>query len=160
MIRTIPILLFSIILFCSHSKAAELQFFNTDVLGKSTSESITPLQTVTKTEELVIKPKIIQLDTDNDVYVAASIFYPIEEINFNNLVEILDIQYPNSKNLILSSEEYATWRVEDQKFAISLSSLEEDGHLRVIYIKFKTTEKVMENLDKTLKTIDNNCNDK
>ena len=156
--RVIIIFLLTMVLLPSFAKAIELQFFNTNVLGKSTSESFNPLELVNKTTEHVIEPKIIQLDTDDGIYVASSIFYSTEEISFSELVEIIDIKYPNSKNNKLSSDEYVTWRLEKQKFIISLSSQVEDGHSRVIYIKFMGTEKVMETVYNVMKTIDKNCN--
>ena len=154
MIRTIIIIIL-IIFSPTHTKAEEIILFNHQVLGKKLSENINPLENTTEINDKKIEPKIIQLDTENGIYVAASIFYLVDEINFPDLVKFIDSKFPKAKNINLSSDNLVFWRVENEKFVINVSSEEEDGMYRVIYIKFMPTEKILKQIKKTIKYMNN-----
>jgi hypothetical protein len=156
--RVLSYIILAIILYPSLSFSSEIQFFNAEILGKNTSEQFNLIENLTKKKIDLINPKIIQLDIDDGIFSASSVYYDADKINFDDLVLQIDLKYPNSKVKRLSSAGDMRWRVEDKKFVISLSSQIEEGLLRVIYIRFMPTEKIMEHVEKTLKTMNNNCN--
>lgn len=146
-----------VILFPSFSFSSDIHFFNTDILGQPTSAQINLLDISGDNERSPIEPKIIQLDNDDGHFVASSVYYDVDKIDLIRLVENIDQKYPNSKIEKLSSKTYARWRVENRKFVIYLSSEKEEDMFRVIYLKFRSTEKVMENITNTLKFMDKKC---
>ena len=133
---------FALILYPSLSFSTEICFFNTDILGQDTSVRLNLLEESDDNDLDFIKPKIIQLDIEDGVYSASSVYYDADKIKFNELVEQIDKKYPNSKIKELSTNTGARWRVEENKFVVSLSSDKEEGMLRVVYIKFMKTEKI------------------
>ncbi len=82
------------------------------------------------------------IDTNDGIYIAASIYYSEEKTTFRELVDEIDKKYPNTRHV--SGDEMIAWRVERQTFAVSVSSDVNDGYLRVIYLKFATTKKELE----------------
>lgn len=117
--------------------SADVAFFNTEVLGKATSDDVILIEKYEKKEGKLIQPKIIQVDVANEIYTASSVYYPANEIKFNELVSLIDKKYPNSKKEELSGNTFVAWRVESQKFAISFANEIEEEMYRVIYIKFR-----------------------
>ncbi len=106
------------------SSIAEIEFFNTEVLRKRISQKITLLE---NSQSTLIEPRSIQLDNENGLHTAASIYYSAEEVSFNDLVSSIDNKYPDTKIESLSSKDYVSWRVEEKQFIISLSSELEHG---------------------------------
>ncbi len=69
-IQTILFGFMVIVSFIPYSNAAELRFFNPNILGKTTSESICPLEALKSQNDHLVEPNIIQLDTNDGVYIA------------------------------------------------------------------------------------------
>lgn len=147
--KRLLLLSFFIILYPSLSFSSEIQFFNTLVLGQDISSEIHTLETSDNNSGL-IHPKIVQLDIDGGHYSASSVYYDSSKVSFDELVKQIDQKYPGTKVLKLSSDTYSRWRVKDKQFVIYLDSDEVEGMLRVIYIRFIKTEKVLEHVLDTL----------
>jgi len=143
MIRSIIFFLSAIVLFPVTSNLAEIHYFNTSVLGKSITENICLLENSSEAEQEKIEPKIIQLDTDEGIYVASSVYYSSQKISFEGLVTQINKKYPDQKYYKVSTDDYKVWRLEKEKFVISLSSEQEDGYFRLIYIKFMSMDKTL-----------------
>ena len=144
------------------SESKTIQFFNADVLGKHVSESIISLEYIKNKDENILIPKAIHLDVENDLYIASTIYYDSKEITYKQLVEEIDNRYPNTRNSRLSSETFSAWRVEDEKFVITVSStFLSDGFFEVIYVRFRnsTEEELLEQAREILRIIKTNCNE-
>ena len=113
--------------------APGLRLFNTDILGKSPGS---PIVTLESKRTGLIDPVSIQLDVVDGRFHAATICYP-DKIDVNVARDSINRTFRewampgNEKNAI-----GGVWRNERKRFAISLARIEEDGIIRVCYIRF------------------------
>ena len=90
----------AILLFITATTAsAEIAFFNTEVLGRTTGDTISLLEKHENNNEKLIQPKIIQVDVENGVYTASSVYYPASEIKFVELVSLIEDRYQVPKHI-------------------------------------------------------------
>ncbi len=160
MTRLQSIVIILVILCPSFALSDEILFFNTAVLGQKISQSISPLESPSIEGLNFIEPKVIQLDTDDGRYIASSIYYSAKDVSFIEIAESINKKYPQSRHKIFNPGSHEAWRVEDEKFAISLISESEEGLFRVIYIKFMSTEKTLQNLKESLESLKKNLPEK
>jgi hypothetical protein len=140
--------LFAILIFAfviSSASAKDIQQFNPDIFEQPTSTAIKFLHDK-KAEE--VEPAGVLVDIKDGKYSAASIFYP-KFVTFAEARESLNKIYKAYENASLYKEsEMAVWRVADKKFAISL--VQEDDHVRVMFIHFMPTTEVFKGILKTM----------
>lgn len=135
MIRILLILTL-LTLYTSTAKSADIQAFNTNVLGKEISSSISLLELTDDNNIHSIKPKVIQVDVNDGKYSASSIYYSAEEISSEQIIEYIDKKYPGARYKNVESENFLAWRINKEQFVISFSNQIEDGMYRLMYVKY------------------------
>lgn len=144
--NTLKTLLATLILliFCSTTQAKEIQLFNTDVLGSATSKEIRLLQNITSDE---IEPLTVMVDPKCSLYVAATVTYP-HQVSFEQARETLNRKYKKyEKPSLYEESKMAVWRVEDRRFAISLTQIED--RIQIIYMQFQPNKEIFKNIMKS-----------
>ena len=121
----------------------ELRLFDPCVFGKTPSDSVALLLPGTQ----MIQPRCIQVDLQDGRYFAATITYDkvafeIARRSLNNRYKKYELQdFANGRELAL-------WRNTKGKYAIQLSSFDDEDELRIIYIQFQPLSTVLENMRK------------
>jgi hypothetical protein len=117
---------------CSAAYAKDVQLFNPNIFGQTTSNAVRILQDKRFDE---IEPGNIILDIKNNKFVGATVLYS-KPTTFAEVRDSLNRLYKNSENMLLFKEGVtASWSIEDKKFVIQLS--QEENRIRVIYIQFQ-----------------------
>ena len=136
---------------------AELHFFNSDVLGKKITQKIILLESIDNKDHKLLEPVSLQVDNENGVFIAASIYYLAESISFKELVDSIDRKYPGTKHT--NSGAHVSWRIEEKNFVISLAAEQEFGTFRVMYIRFRSLEQITQDMINVFKMKNDICKD-
>ena len=117
---------------CSAVHAKDVQLFNPNIFGQTTSNAVKILQDKRFDET---EPGNVILDIKNNKFVGATVLY-LKPATFAEVRDSLNRLYKNSENMLLFKEGVsAAWSVEDKKFVIQLS--QDENRIRVIYIQFQ-----------------------
>jgi len=132
----LSIVLLAFFLCCAVAEA-DIQLFNSDVLGQSTTQVVKLLQDKKGNET---EPITTMVDIKNGVYFAATITYP-KEVIFQEARESLNRIYKTHENQSLfRGQVMAVWRVEDKKYAISL--IKDNNRLASYIFSFNQRKKL------------------
>jgi glycerol dehydrogenase-like iron-containing ADH family enzyme len=137
------IVLVTLFLSCAIAQANDIQLFNPDVLGQSTSKELKVLRDKTAHE---IEPISVIVNIKNGFYNAATVIYP-EELRYETAMTALKDQY-KKYGLPKQYKEMGmtVWRIEDKRYAVSL--IKEKKYIKILYIQFKSTEDILKEIRK------------
>jgi hypothetical protein len=137
------IVLVTLFLSCAIARANDIQLFNTDVLGQSTSKELKVLRDKTGHET---EPISVIINIKNGFYNAATVIYP-EELRYETAMTALKDQY---KKYGLPKQYkdigMTVWRIEDKRYAVSL--IQEKKYIKILYIQFKSIEDILKEIRK------------
>jgi hypothetical protein len=137
------IVLVTLFLSCAIAWANDIQLFNTDVLGQSTSKELKVLRDKTGHET---EPISVIINIKNGFYNAATVIYP-EELRYETAMTALKDQY---KKYGLPKQYkdigMTVWRIEDKRYAVSL--IQEKKYIKILYIQFKSIEDILKEIRK------------
>jgi hypothetical protein len=137
------IVLVTLFLSCAIARANDIQLFNTDVLGQSTSKGVKVLRDKTGHET---EPISVIINIKNGFYNAATVIYP-EELRYETAMTALKDQY---KKYGLPKQYkdigMTVWRIEDKRYAVSL--IQEKKYIKILYIQFKSIEDILKEIRK------------
>ena len=140
--------LFAVLIFALVSSTAsgkDIQQFNPDIFEQPTSTAIKIMQDKKPND---VEPTGVLVDIKDGKHSAASIFYP-KKVTFAEAREGLNKLYKENEDLTLyKASEMAVWRVADRKFSISL--VQEDDHVRVMFIHFMPSAEVFKGILRTM----------
>jgi hypothetical protein len=140
--KTLLLMMF-FLLICPLAEAKDLQYFNPEVFGCSSSA---PVKLFHEMKSDDIEPIIVQMDIKDGIFYAATITYP-NEIKFEEARESLNKKYKKYETQYSPEVKVCNWRVEDKKFVISLA--QEENFLQVLYISFQPKEVIFKHLLKS-----------
>ena len=137
------IIVLALFLSCTIAQANDIQLFNPDILGQSTSKGLKVLRDKTARE---IEPISVTMNIKNGLYNAATVIYP-EELRYETAITALKDQY---KKYGLPKQYkgigMTVWRIEDKRYAVSL--IQEKKYIKILYIQFKSTEDILKEIRK------------
>jgi hypothetical protein len=116
----------------------KLRLFNPEIFGKTPSDPVTILLPGLQG----IQPKYIQVDLQDGRYSAALITYG--KIDFEVARRSLNDRYKKfEKALFANDPELALWRNTEGRYAIQLSTDDEEHKVRIAYIHFDQSPTVI-----------------
>lgn len=137
------IIVIALFLSSTIAQANDIQLFNTDILGQSTSKALKVLRDKNAQE---IEPSSVILNIKNGFYNAATVIYP-EELRYETAITALQDQYkkygPPKRYKKLGM---TVWRIENQMYAVSL--IQEKKYIKILYIQFRSTEDILKEIRK------------
>ncbi len=139
----------AVVLFSHGCFGQELVHFNPDVLGALQNEN---MKLLLGGDTNAIAPIEISLELKNGRYIGATIVYP-KSISFIAIKKSLNSLYKQfEKPDFKDNKTLDLWRHEPKRFAIQLS--EDKEGVRVIYLMFQPTSKVLKNMMEAQKILD------
>ena len=137
------IIVVALFLSCTIAQANDIQLFNPDILGQSTSKELKVLRDKNARE---IEPISVIINIKNGFYKAATVIYP-EELRYDTAMTALKDQYkkyglPKQYKKIGMT----VWRIEDKRYAVSL--IQEKKYIKILYIQLKSTEDILKEIRK------------
>ena len=137
------IIVIALFLSCTIAQANDIQLFNPDILGQSTSKELKVLRAKNAQG---IEPISVIIDIKNGFYNAATVIYP-EELRYETAMTALKDQYkkygPPKRYKKIGM---TVWRIEDQRYAVSL--IQEKKYIKILYIQFKSTFDILKEIRK------------
>jgi len=155
-------LLFLILTFCvfNNAYAIEIVHLNTNILGKNINSPLELFQAKENQESALLYPTNIQIDIKNNLCTAVAIFFPDNLIKPEEMREIINTRYPDTEYIV--GEKFWAWRVESEKFTISMSiredCIEKYNYIKVTYLMWdvESISSKVEKVKKTLKHLNRN----
>jgi hypothetical protein len=139
----LTIILLALFLSCTIAQANDIQLFNPDILGQSTSKELKVLRAKNAQE---IEPISVIINIKNGVYNAATVIYP-EELRYETAMTALKDQYKKYGPPKRYKEIGMTvWRIEDQRYTVSL--IQEKKFIKILYVQFKSTFDILKEIRK------------
>ena len=137
------IIVAALFLSCTIAQANDIQFFNPDILGQSTSKELKVLRDKNAQE---IEPISVIINIKNGFYIAATVIYP-EELRYETAITALKDQYkkygpPKQYEKIGMT----VWRIENKRYAVSL--IQEKKYIKILYIQFQSAEDILKEIRK------------
>ena len=135
----------SLFFLCSTAHAKDLQHFNPEVLGHSTKDAIKLLYDSKPGD---IEPVIVMVDVKDGIFHAATVTYP-RKLTLEEARQSLNKLYGKYETPSLAIDgEMGIWRVENNKFVISLTR--DEDSIKVLYIRFMPKEEIFRHLLKSM----------
>ncbi len=137
------IIVIALLLSCAIAQANDIQLFNPDILGQSTSKELKVLRDKNAHE---IEPISVIMNIKNGIYNGATVIYP-EELRYETAMAALKDQYKKYGPPKQYKEiGMAVWRIADKRYAVSL--IQEKKYIKILYIQFKSTEDILRQIRK------------
>lgn len=137
------IIVAALVLFCTIAQANEIQLFNPDILGQSTSNELKVLREKNARD---IEPISVIINIKKGACNAATVIYP-EELRYETAIKALKDHYKKYGPAKQYKELGMTvWRIEDKGYAVSL--IQEKKYIKILYIRFKSTEDILREIRK------------
>ena len=131
----------ALFLSCTIAQANDIQLFNTEILGQSTSKELKVLRDKNAQD---IEPISVIMNIKKGFYNAATVIYP-EEVRYETALKALKDQYKKYG----PSKQYkeigmTVWRIENKGYAVSL--IQEKKYIKIRYVQLKSTEDVLKEI--------------
>ena len=137
------IIVVALVLSCTIAQANDIQLFNPDILGQSTSKELKVLRDKNARET---EPISVIINIKNGFYNAATVIYP-EELRYETAMAALKDQYkrygPPQRHKEIGM---TVWRIGDKRYAVSL--IQEKKYIKILYIQFKSPEDILKEIRK------------